>query len=193
MSVLARSLILFSSIWLTACGTAYQDSQRYVRDSKHPESEFERKTNDFLIWTTIGATSGYTDAPDPYPITLFTDSHHHLTPPYRLGVSVGFYGNRVDPATIERVVLRHGDAEEVVLLDEPTGLYPEKWLDHADLAGWSIPLEDTLPFVAGSQVRVDVDYRSPLATTPERLTTIFNAVEKRSQISKFEIHFIHGP
>lgn len=179
------AIALLALFGVSACGVSTQHTERYLRDADNPDSAFSKSVDRFRIQLLLNGTrEESSDSRD----SVFADSVTHVRAPHTLNVSTAFYGTTDEFAEVHSITIRVDGQAPVVLHGRdhaPIRLQFEPWLDHALAAGFELPLGDTLPFVDGQQVIVNVEFVPPESTELHAIQTVFRAefrTKKRSKL-----------
>lgn len=182
------SLVLTTALLCSGCGKHTHQAQQYTRDLNAQDSTFEKKDGPFLIFLLLrGTQRTATDGP-------MVGTSRFTEPPYTLHVSTAYYGDTQDAVEIRQITMRIGDGPRIVVLGEdepPVAVSFAPWLDHAESANAHFALGDTLPFVEGERVTVDVVFVPPEASEADTLRTVFRGRTKVREIPTLEL-MLHG-
>ncbi len=185
------AVALLAALGASACGVSTQHTERYLRDADNPESAFSKRVDRFRIQLLLNGTRE--ESPESRD-SVFFDSVAFVRAPHTLNVSAAFYGATDDFAEVHSITMRIGDQAPVALHgrdDAPIRLAFEPWLDHALAAGFELPLGDTLPFVDGQQVTVNVEFVPPESTERHAIQTVFRAEFRTRKTQKLKM-ILHG-
>lgn len=184
MRRLLTGLIVVVAVVCSGCGKHTHELQIYTRDLDAPDSSFEKKVGPLLIYLIVQGTVRLTNDGGVF------DEWRVTEPPYTLHIGALFYGKTADTAEIRKVTLQLGNHSPTVLLgeDEPSVLLAfEPALDHAMYTGTKFALDDTLPFIDGERVTVDVEFVPPESSQRHSIRTVFRGRTKKREISTLEI------